>query len=210
VSADVGSTTPTDPPGANSDPDLVGTWSEYRDERYGYGLAVPCHWLIFPTPPQGEYATLTVRSYDENFRLQNSIKGQWKDGRWPTGAIKMDATVVEGVSPEQALADVVAELLGQSELVTVEGVENVRVGAHDAVVATTIGEDNPVDRHTTYGLRLAPDKVILLSVLPEDAWRSGDAQGILQSIALSGDEVAAMPSYPPAPALMAVPEGCVE
>jgi hypothetical protein len=122
----------------------------------------------------------------------------------------MDVTVVEGVSPEPDLAELVGALLGGSEFVNVEGVEEVRVGAHDGVAATIVRTDNPLDRHTTYGLRLAPDKVLLVSILPEEAWRSSDAQGVLNSIALSGDNAVVMPSHPPGPALMTLPEGCVE
>ena len=70
VSADPLLTQPTSPPGA--DPIWTSSWTEYRDERYGYGLAVPCHWVQLPPPLEGNFATLTVLSYDEQFRAQNS------------------------------------------------------------------------------------------------------------------------------------------
>ena len=65
VSADPAATQPTNQAGGTS-------WIEYRDARYGYGVAIPCHWIVVPTPLEGEFATLTLRSYDEAFRAANS------------------------------------------------------------------------------------------------------------------------------------------
>ncbi len=209
ISADPQATQPTTPPAdAGAAPTGVSCWIAYRDERYGYGLALPCHWLRFPPPLEGNFATLTVRSYDDAFRSQNSVKGEWKDGRWPDGAMKLDVTVVEGLPADQSLSEFLSELLLGNELTTVEAVEETTIGSYPAISAVTDRSDNLSDRHTTLAVRLAPDKALLMSVLPETAWASGDIQGIVNSIALSATEEVVVPSWPPAPPFIDVPQEC--
>jgi hypothetical protein len=164
--------------------------------------------VLLPPPLEGNFATLTIRSYDEAFRAQNSVKGEWVDGQWPGGAMKADLTVVEGVPPEQSLAEFASDLLQQSEFATLVSVEELQVGTQQAVAVVTGRSNDATERHTTYAFRLAPDKVLLMSILPEDAWQSGDMQGILGSIALSGEEPVTMPAYPPGAPIIDVPEGC--
>ncbi len=208
VSANSALTRPIAPPGV--DPELTwnSSWTEYRDERYGYGLAIPCHWVSFPPPLEGNVATLTLRSYDDEFFMKNSVKGEWKNGQWPDGAVKMDVTAIEGVPPDQALSQFVRELLLRNEFSMLETLEEIAVGSHQAVSAVTASSNDPSDRHTTIAFRLAPDKALLLSALPEEAWESGDVQGVLNSISLLPEENITTPAYSPGPPIIKVPEEC--
>ena len=123
--------------------------------------------------------------------------------------MKVDVTVVEGVPPDQALSDFMRELLLSGEATTLENIQEMAIGSHPGVSAVTARSDNASDRHTTIAFRMAPDKVLMVVVLPEGAGGSMDFLGILGSIALSPEEGVALPEYPPAPALIDVPEGCI-
>jgi hypothetical protein len=201
VSADPAAIQPTNRPGSTR-------WSEYRDVRYGYGLAVPCHWIVMPTPLEGDFATLTLRSYDEAFRAANSVKGWWKDNQWPDGAEKIDLTVVEDVPPDQALAEFVRELLLRNENTAIESLNDTVAGAYQAVSVVTVSTNNPLDKHTTIGFRMTPDQVLLVGVAPEQAWTSDDIQGILNSLVFSPEAQVVVPSYAPSAPIIAVPPGC--
>jgi hypothetical protein len=74
-------------------------WIKLRDARYGYGLAVPCYWTVYPTPPQGNYAAMSMRSYDDAYFMAHSEKGGWIGGKRPEGAVSMDMVVIEGIKP---------------------------------------------------------------------------------------------------------------
>lgn len=65
-------------------------WTEYRDARYGYGLAVPSDWIIFPTPPEGVRATLVLTNFGDEGRGITSEQ-------WPKGGLKIDITVFENI-----------------------------------------------------------------------------------------------------------------
>jgi hypothetical protein len=169
---------------------------------------MPCHWIVMPTPPEGDFATLSLRSYDEAFRAANSVRGWWKDNQWPEGAKKIDLTVVQSVPPDQALAEFVRELLLRNENTAIESVNDLVVGAHQAVSVVTASTNDPSDRHTTIAFRMAPGQVLLVSVAPEQAWTTNDIQGILNSLVFSPEAQVVIPSLAPDAPIIAVPPGC--
>ena len=92
----------TEPPPATQGPVseptfMPGTagWVEYRDPRYGYGLALPCYWTVTPTPMEGTFATMSARSYSDEFFAAHSDRGVWTGDAWPAGAYKLDAVIFE-------------------------------------------------------------------------------------------------------------------
>jgi hypothetical protein len=183
-------------------------WITYHDRRNGYGLALPCQWVILPSPMEGNYATLTLRSYDDAYYMENTAKGMWQEGEWPEGAMKIDMVVIEGLPSDQPLAEAARGVLGDSEFSTLESVDEFVVGAHQAVSAVTASRNDPLEKHTTVFFRMAPDQVLLVSVAPEQAWGSSDIQGILNSLTFSPEAEVAVPSYPPSAPIIAVPESC--
>ena len=86
-------------------PSANGAWVEYRDPRYGIGLAYPCWWVMYPIPAEGSGAALSLRSFDEDYFRANSVKGQWKDGVAPEGVYAADFLVFEGIDPAASNAD---------------------------------------------------------------------------------------------------------
>jgi hypothetical protein len=210
VSADPLATQPTVPPGVYPEPAANSTWTEYRDERYGYGIAVPCHWVLLPPPLEGNFATLTLRSYDDEFLMKNTAKGEWMGGQWPGGAMKMDVTVIEGIAPGQAMADFVSQQLSSNEFTTLEAVNEIQIGPNQAVAVVTARSDNPSEKYTTVAFRMAPEKVLMMSVVPDGAWESSDMQAILNSAALTAEDPVTVPSYGPGAPIIAVPDACAE
>ena len=88
-----------EPTAANS------AWVQYRDPRYGIGLAYPCWWIMYPMPAEGIGGTISLRSFDEDYFRANSVKGQWKDGIVPEGVFTVDFRVFEGIDPAASNAD---------------------------------------------------------------------------------------------------------
>lgn len=169
--------TPTLPPASP-------LWTVYRDDHHGFGVALPCFWRT--TSP-------TVASYDENFFLANSTKGQWKDGVWPPGALKFDMVVFEEIDPSLPLEQVLAPFFSTSIL----SVEETKLGPNPAFLVTVSQEADPNLPDQFYFFRLTQDKYLLFSLVPRHALQSEEIQAILESVALSAEEQVRLPGVPP-------------
>jgi hypothetical protein len=183
----------------------TGAWIQYRDPRYGIGIAYPCWWIIYPIPAEGSGATLSLRSFDENYLRANSVKGQWKDGVPPEGVFTADFVVFEGIDPAKSNAeaypiDPMASVIASSE--------DKVIGQNQATVVQLkdlINSDAPL--FTVILFRLAPDKLLGFVTQQQDRLDSADLQGILTSLSLSPDQPIQIPTAEPHPPL--IPATCL-
>jgi hypothetical protein len=100
---------PTEAPAEN----FSYLWVEYRDPAYGYGVALPAHWVVNPTLPGG--GAMTAHSYDEAYFMAHSTKGWWTDGVIPEGVIKMDFAGLHDEYPDMDLASAITETYSQAD-----------------------------------------------------------------------------------------------
>jgi hypothetical protein len=189
----------------------VYPWIKLRDARYGYGIAIPCYWSVIPTPSQGNYAAMTIRSYDDAYFMAHSEKGGWVGGKRPEGAVSMDMVVIEGIQPTLALTEAVRQIAA-SDINVIQSIEPITLGTNTGVLADVQGTqgpraDPPGPNNLVY-FRLAPDKVLMVAALPTAALASADVQGILSSLVLSKQQDMALPDFAPAPPLGEAPPAC--
>lgn len=174
-------------------------WKAVRDERFGFGLALPCWWLVDPIIPGGIGGVMIVKNYDEAYFNANSTKGYWE---WPNGSLKLDIYVTEGADP--ALSDAEAHMaFADPSLEEVVSSEVQQTGAHTATILTLrnlINTNDPDFKVFVY--RLAPDKLITVAPIPQSIINTSDIHAILSSIVLSPDEEITLPTIIPAPALI--------
>jgi len=178
---------------------MTSHWVEYWDQRYGYGLAIPSGWIVYPTPLEGQPANLTVRNFDDNF-----ARPYEKDGNWPDGMSKIFVTVYEGVAPDDTLSAAIRKIL-ENESTTVESTREKVAGSRTAATVILVGKNNSSEKNTANAFRVSPDKIMVMNVLPEDAWKSPDVQAILNSIVFSHQEKLIMPSIVPGALLVGEP-----
>ncbi|MBE0672040.1 MAG: hypothetical protein IH588_15775 [Anaerolineales bacterium] len=170
-------------------------WKEIRDPRFGFGLAVPCWWIVTPIPAEGTGGVMTTKNYDDAYFTANSNKGFWD---WPNGTLKIDIVVFENINPSLSDADAYMAMVDTSmeELVSAEIQET---GAHTASILTLrnlVNQNDPPIRVFLY--RLAPEKLILINPIPQAIIDTPDFQAILSSIVLSPQETVAIPAFAPA------------
>jgi hypothetical protein len=180
-----------------------GAWAEYRDPRYGIGLAYPCWWVMNPIPAEGSGGALSLRSFDEVYFRANSVKGQWKDGVAPEGVYAADFLVFEGIDPAASNADAYAGLIDPS-MEEIVSSEDTLIGQNQATVIqlqNLVNSNDPL--FTAILFRLAPDKLMIFVTQQQDRLDSADAQGILNSLSLSPDQPIVVPAYAPHPPLIA-------
>lgn len=181
-------------PAANS------VWVQYRDPRYGIGVAYPCWWIMYPMPADGIGATLGLRSFDEDYFRANSVKGMWKDGIPPEGVFTADFVVFEGIDPAKSNADAypidpMASAIASSE--------DKLIGQNQATVIQLkdlVNSNAPL--FTVILFRLAPDKLLAFVSQQQDRLDSADLQGILTSLSLSPDQPISVPTDIPHPPLI--------
>ena len=196
---------PTAEPSATPEPAASGVWTEYRDSRYGIGLAYPCWWVMYPMPAEGYGGTISLRSFDEDYFRANSVKGQWKDGIVPEGVFAVDFAVFEGIDPAASNADAYPR---DPEMSTIVSSEDKLIGQNQATVIQLQNLNSPDDPlFTAIVFRLAPDKIILFITQQQDRLDSPDLQGILSSLSLSPDQPIAVPTVEPHPPL--IPAVCL-
>lgn len=198
--ADAGKTTPSPQPTqeivTNTPAPVSPLWVEYWDPYYGYGLALPCYWNIYPTRADAGPGSPSIRSYDMYFSLAHSIKGQWKDGEWPQGAVKFDLYVSEEVDPSLSLVDAARQELAKQEFI-VQSIEEVAIGSQTAALAVRGGQDDPSIPDKTYVFRLSPSSMLFFYVFPRQMLDSPEVQAIIASLAVSNAEKITMPVIPP-------------
>jgi hypothetical protein len=169
-------------------------WKEVRDARYGFGLAVPCWWLVSPIPPEGFGGVMGLTNYDEAYFMANSQKGFWD---WPNGTLKIDVVVMEDINPALSDTDAYMAMVDTS----MEGLvafEAKQTGLHTATVLTLqnqVNQNDPPVRIFLY--RLAPDKLIMLNPIPQSIIDTPDFQAILASIVLTPQEPVLIPTSLP-------------
>jgi hypothetical protein len=186
-------------------PVASSAWTQYRDPRYGIGVAYPCWWIMYPIPAEGNGATLSLRSFDEAYFRANSIKGQWKDGVPPEGAYTADFVVLEGVDPAKSNAD--AYPIDPSTT-AIASSEDKLIGQNQATVILLkdlVNSNAPL--FTVILFRLAPDKLVGFVTQQQDQMNSADLQGILSSLSLSPDKPITVPTVAPHPPL--IPASCL-
>jgi len=175
-----------------------GPWIEYRDPRYGYAIALPCYWTYVSTPLEGMFATMSARSYSDEFLGAHSVRGDWENGIWPEGAMKLDVLVFEGIDPAldlmSALEEFFDEYLNEQEVTAIEAVS---FGSHSALQVTVEGGLAGGMTSQMVYFRLAPDKLIWFHFQPAAALVSTDAQAILGSVVLSVEEPLPLPLVMP-------------
>jgi len=184
-----------------------GAWAEYRDPRYGIGLAYPCWWVMYPIPAEGDGGALSLRSFDEDYFRANSVKGQWKDGVAPEGVYAADFLVFEGIDPAASDADAYAGLIDPS-MEEIVSSEDTLIGQNQATVIqlqNLVNSNDPL--FTAILFRLAPDKLMIFVTQQQDRLDSVDLQGILTSLSLSPDQPILIPAVEPHPPL--IPAACL-
>jgi hypothetical protein len=188
-----------EPTAANS------AWVQYRDPRYGIGVAYPCWWIMYPMPAEGSGATLSLRSFDEDYFRAHSIKGQWKDGIPPEGAFTADFVVFEGIDPAKSNTE--AYPIDPSTTAIVSS-EDKLIGQNQATLIQLkdlVNSNAPL--FTVILFRLAPDKLLGFVTQQQDRMNSVDLQGILTSLSLSPDQPIVVPTDAPHPPL--IPAACL-
>ena len=171
-------------------------WTQYRDPRFGYGLALPCYWNIYPTDKDYD-GSPSISSYDEAFFFANATKGQWNDGVWPEGAVKFNAFVSEAFDPALSLKEAVQQVLNNNDFGTVKSLDEVTLGANTAMQLTREDQGDPNLPDRGYFFRFSPDRLLYLSVNPRQALETADVQNVLTSLAFTPQDQIAIPSTPP-------------
>ncbi|MBL7942525.1 MAG: hypothetical protein JNM00_07150, partial [Flavobacteriales bacterium] len=67
-------------------------WSELRETRFGFGLAIPCWWIVEGMPPEGDVSTMSIQNFDDIFFNEYSENGEWIGGVPPQGVMYMEIT----------------------------------------------------------------------------------------------------------------------
>lgn len=177
-------------------------WTELRDERFGFGIAVPCWWQVTSMPAEGIIATMTVRNYDEQFFLAHSEKGAWKGGRPPQGVMSMDITAATGIDPSLSMLDAYLQYVDTSTYAVLSTQEKIINDKVYSVVAMK-NQINPNEPASVVYLKgLTPDSILIFRAFPTEAIFSADALSILGSFASVPDETIVLPNVMPSPALI--------
>lgn len=176
-------------------------WREVRNERFGFGIAVPCWWEITPMPADGVISSMTIRSFDEAFFAANSEKGVWLGGVPPQGAVSMDITAATGMDPSVNITDSYAQLVDGTLYSIIHSQERT-IGENLFTVITLQNLINENEAPSVVHVSgLSPDTILIFSVYPVDAIRNSDVQAILASYAGTSAEAINLPKIPPQPAL---------
>jgi len=186
-------------------PATDNTWIEYRDTKFGIGLAYPCWWKLTPMSADGMGGFIGLRSFDEAYVLSRSIKGGWQNGIYPEGVFAIDIVINEQIDPTKSNEESWNSMLDPTATSIVAS-EEIMVGQN---LATRIELKNLVNSSDpnviVYLFRLAPDKIMLFSVLQQDRLDSPDIQGILTSLSLNLDQAIILPDVTPHAPLIAAP-----
>ena len=178
--------------------DFSNLWAEYRDPAYNYGVAIPAHWIIYPTPADG--GAMTAHSYDEAYLMAHSTKGWWTDGIAPEGAIKMDFAGLTDEHPELELAAALLEMYSsQSDITVVLSTESVVYNGHEAVLMTTASPNSLNETYKSVVFRLPDGNLLMVTAFWSEAYSTADVQAILNSFAFPDESVTLPKNAPNAP-----------
>jgi hypothetical protein len=197
--------TKTFQPAYISPTEAAARWRVYRDEYSGVGFALPCWWIIIGGDSSSKNYSITVSSFDEAYAWVNSL-GEDVDN-WPADAMKIDFNffLVEnpGMSDEQAIRAALT-----SELNAVDSVQPIGVGPYQGWLAMQSRREIPNSAGPVLALRLAPERQLLIGVLPNKALSNPIIQAIFNSLAISSDQAVDLPDIDPSPALIPTPFAC--
>jgi hypothetical protein len=196
---------PTETPALQ--PDVSSQWLEVRDPGTGFGFALPCWWITYMPSGEAVNYAITVASYDENFFMANSVKGQWLGGQRPQGAYKIDFYVNKQIDASLSDEEAVRQAL-TSEENAVDLVQARTIGRHNALLAVQSNVNNPSATGTVYAFRLAPTSLMMVSPSQASDFTDPIVQAILNSLALTQEETVDLPAIDPGPALIAKPAAC--
>ena len=169
-------------------------WMEVRDPRFGFGLAVPCWWLVTPTPDEGVGGIMTIKNFDETYFNANYTKGFWD---WPNGSLKLELLVVEGIDPSLFNTDAYMTMVDPSMQGLVSSEER-QIGQNTATVLVLKNMVNANDPdYTTFIYRLAAEKILSVNLYPQTLLGSPDIQALLASITLTPDRQTPLPQVDP-------------
>ncbi|MBL8051105.1 MAG: hypothetical protein JNM46_07775 [Anaerolineales bacterium] len=183
-------------------PSATLLWTEVRDERFGFGFAMPCWWQFTEMPAEGILSTMTIRNYDDNFFIRNSEEGVWKGGRPPQGVMSMDITVATGIDPTLSMVDAYLTLVDTATY-SVLSTQEKNISDRVYTVVALKNQINPSEQASVVYLKgLTPDSILIFSTYPTEAIFSNDAQVIFGSFASVQDEAVILPEVLPAPALI--------
>lgn len=183
-------------------PSPTWLWSEIRDERFGFGLAIPCWWQYTKMPAEGILSTMTIRNYDDDFYATYSENGVWKGGRAPQGVISMDITVASDIDPALSLVDAYLTLI-DTETYSVVSTQDRNISDNIYTVVALKNQNNPNEQTSVIYLKgLTPDSILIFKSYPTEAIFSTDAQVILGTFASAQEQEVVLPEVMPAPALI--------
>jgi hypothetical protein len=189
------------------EPVKTSLWREVRDPGTGFGFALPCWWVTYMPSADALTYAITVASYDENYFMANSVKGQWLGGKPPNGAYKLDFLIDKQIDATLSDEAVVRQAL-TSDLNAVDLVQERPVGTHSALLAIQSNRDNPSSTGTVYAFRLSPSSLLMVSAVSDSELTDPIIKAMLNSLALSPDEPVQLPTIDPGPALIATPAAC--
>lgn len=190
------------------EPAVAGQWVEYRDPRYGIGLAIPCWWTFSPLPAEGMGGTMSIRSYDDDYFFANSTKGWWTAGDWPEGALKVDLSVWQEFEPTLNTLEAFRTTFDH-ESSAIASTQEVRIGENEAMLVEMQNLVNTADPNSRlYVFRLSADSLIMVSAAPDRALFSADVQALLNSLSLAPEKPVVLPAVAPSPAIIPLPAGC--
>jgi len=178
---------------------VLKAWRAVRDPRYGFGLAVPCWWLVSPIPAEGSGGVMTIKNYDEAYFSAHSNKGFWN---WPNGTLKLDIVLMEGADPAKSDADAYMQFVDP----TMQGLvstESRQVGSNTVTIVTLSNLVNTNDPNTQlFVYRLSPSIILMVAPIPQTIINTPDFQALLASIVLSPNKQITLPTITPASALI--------
>jgi hypothetical protein len=188
-------------------PEAASQWVEVRDPGTGFGFALPCWWITYMPAGESLNYAITVASYDEDYFMANSIKGQWMGGQHPQGAFKLDFYVNKqidgGLTDEEAVRQALTGTENKVDLLQPRA-----IGRHSALLAVQSSVNNPSSSGTLYAFRLAPTNLMMVSAADTADLTNPVVQAILSSLALTQEEAVELPAIDPGPALIARPAAC--
>ena len=172
-------------------------WKDYRDPRYGYGLALPCFWQVNPTPTDGYSGAMTAHSWSDDFFNANSVRGNWINDIWPAGAISLQVWGEEQVDPVLSTPEAITNYYSTSETDKIVSLEDSLFGDNNASVVTLASILHPEETSKVIAFRLAPEKILFFAFNPQTSLDLKDAQAILSSLVFSSEVAIVIPAFDP-------------
>lgn len=174
----------------------TAAWTEYRDSREGYGLAVPDHWSVLQSSPDGFASSATLMNYKQPLGSSQF--------EWPAGAIKLDLQVYKSNSSltTSDLVDDFVRNIDEEEsfdpIHTITPYKKLENGLQiNEVVLKDVASQEILSHFLT--VQLSVNKILVIHILPEDGWVSADVIQILDTIVPDENSSVRIPESIPQP-----------